>query len=212
MRSSAARSPVSGPLHCRRDGAREPLPRLEFPRPTLPSSTRCGTSLDSTPGRARATRAAPCRSSASGSRPSRPVAPTRPGPKREGALAALEALCRYWERELPADPHATLALRAAEGQRLRGAELRTTLRGLELEVFLFRGTLARAPTGILGHLDARRPLLVMLQPDGPTTPSPTSGRAAGTSRCSHGAQRGPTARRPARANAPGRSTSSNAPD
>ena len=81
-------------------------------------------------------------------------------------LASISALCQYWGTEIPAGERAALARAAAENSGLSGSELRTALAGLGLEVYLFEGSLDRAPTGVYGQLDAGRPLLVMLSADG----------------------------------------------
>ncbi len=81
-------------------------------------------------------------------------------------LAAISALCQYWGVELPAEERTQLARMAVEKHGLSGDELRAALEAHGLEVFLFEGTLDRAPTGILAGIDAGRPPLVMLSPDG----------------------------------------------
>lgn len=81
-------------------------------------------------------------------------------------LAAISALCQYWDVAIPADQRDALAQKAKDEKGLAGSELRDALQKDGLEVFLFRGTLDRAETGIYRHIDAGRPLLVMLSPDG----------------------------------------------
>jgi ABC-type bacteriocin/lantibiotic exporter with double-glycine peptidase domain len=81
-------------------------------------------------------------------------------------LASISALCQYWGVEIPAAQRADLA-RSAEAQAgLSGSELQAAMEQLGFEVYLFAGSLDRAPTGIFGNIDAGRPLLVMLSPDG----------------------------------------------
>jgi len=81
-------------------------------------------------------------------------------------LAAISALCQYWDVSIPGDQRTELARLAKEERGLSGGELRDALVKDGMEVFLFRGTLDRSETGLFRHLDAGRPLLVMLSPDG----------------------------------------------
>jgi ABC-type bacteriocin/lantibiotic exporter with double-glycine peptidase domain len=81
-------------------------------------------------------------------------------------LASISALCKYWGLDMPADERAALALTAENNAGLSGSDLSTALEELGLEVFLFQGTLDRTATGIYGQVDAGRPPLVMLSPDG----------------------------------------------
>ncbi len=81
-------------------------------------------------------------------------------------LASLSALCAYWDVELSEDRRAELAAMAEHEEGLSGAELRAALLELGLEVYLFSGSLDRAVTGLYSHVDAGRPPLVMLSPDG----------------------------------------------
>ena len=81
-------------------------------------------------------------------------------------LASITALCAYWGIEVPAEEGARLAVIAASEHGLSGAELRSTLVHLGLDAFLFSGSLDRTATGLYAHIDAGRPPLVMLSPDG----------------------------------------------
>lgn len=81
-------------------------------------------------------------------------------------LASLSALCAYWGVELSAERRAELAATAEREEGLSGDEIRATLLDLGLEVYLFSGSLDRATTGLYSHVDAGRPPLVMLSPDG----------------------------------------------
>ncbi len=81
-------------------------------------------------------------------------------------LAAISALCQYWEVGIPSEQRATLAKLAEDEKGLSGNELRQALEADGMEVFLFSGTLDRTDTGVYRHIDAGRPLLVMLSPDG----------------------------------------------
>lgn len=79
-------------------------------------------------------------------------------------LAALSALCQHWGVAMPADERDALARKAEENAGLTGDDLCAALDALGLEAFLFEGALDRSPTGLYRHLDAGRPLLVMLSP------------------------------------------------
>jgi len=81
-------------------------------------------------------------------------------------LAAISALCQYWDVAIPPEQRAALAKLAADEKGLSGDELRAALEADGMEVFLFGGTLDRTETGVYRHVDAGRPLLVMLSPDG----------------------------------------------
>jgi len=81
-------------------------------------------------------------------------------------LASISALCQYWGVEIPAAQRVSLARAAEEQGGLSGDELRNALEQLGLEVYLFEGSLDREITGILGNVDAGRPPLVMLSPNG----------------------------------------------
>jgi predicted double-glycine peptidase len=81
-------------------------------------------------------------------------------------LAAISALCQYWDVELPAGERASLARLASDEKGLSGNELRAALESRGLETFLFRGALDRSDTGVYKQIDAGRPLVVMVSPDG----------------------------------------------
>lgn len=81
-------------------------------------------------------------------------------------LASVATLCQYWGVEIPDLDRATLAETANRSEGLSGGELLEVLRRLGLEVYLFQGARDRSLTGLYGHVDAGRPLLVMLSPDG----------------------------------------------
>ncbi|HEX5009805.1 MAG TPA: cysteine peptidase family C39 domain-containing protein [Planctomycetota bacterium] len=83
----------------------------------------------------------------------------------ECGLAALTSLCDYYRVTIPEAQRQELARLSEEEQGLSGAELRTALQGLGFEVYVFEGSFDRAPTGVLGHLEKGRPLLVMLNHD-----------------------------------------------
>jgi ABC-type bacteriocin/lantibiotic exporter with double-glycine peptidase domain len=81
-------------------------------------------------------------------------------------LASISALCQYWGVPIPAEESAALAALAAEKEGLSGGELCAALERFGMETFLFQGEIDRSPTGLLHHVEAGRPLLVMLSPDG----------------------------------------------
>ena len=81
-------------------------------------------------------------------------------------LAAISALCQYWDVELPAEQRASLARLASDEKGLSGNELRAALESRGLETFLFRGALDRSDVGVYKQIDAGRPLVVMVSPDG----------------------------------------------
>jgi ABC-type bacteriocin/lantibiotic exporter with double-glycine peptidase domain len=81
-------------------------------------------------------------------------------------LAAISALCQYWDVAIPPEQSALLSKRAEDEKGLSGSELRGALEADGMEVFLFSGTLDHSETGLYRHVDAGRPLLVMVSPDG----------------------------------------------
>jgi len=81
-------------------------------------------------------------------------------------LAAISALCQYWEVELPPEERASLARRASDEKGLSGNELREALDARGMETFLYSGVLDRSDTGVYKQIDAGRPLVVMVSPDG----------------------------------------------
>ncbi len=80
-------------------------------------------------------------------------------------LASIAALCQYWGVVVPPEEGAELARKADAEEGLTGAELVDALERLGMEAFLFQGTIDRSATGLYHHVDAGRPLLVMLSPD-----------------------------------------------
>ncbi|HVS18850.1 MAG TPA: cysteine peptidase family C39 domain-containing protein [Planctomycetota bacterium] len=81
-------------------------------------------------------------------------------------LASVATLCQYWGVAIPEQERAALAETANQSEGLSGGELLAALRRVGLEVYLFQGTRDRSLTGLYAHVDAGRPLLVMLSPDG----------------------------------------------
>ncbi len=80
-------------------------------------------------------------------------------------MAAVSALCAYHGVEPEAAASADLAALAEASQGLSGGEVRAFLEAQGFETLLFRGTLDHSETGALRHLDAGRPLLVMISFD-----------------------------------------------
>jgi len=76
-------------------------------------------------------------------------------------LAAISALCGYYNVEIPGSQRAELAQLAASEEGLSGAELRTALERTGMEVYLFEGRLKEGPTSLQDNIYARRPILVM---------------------------------------------------
>lgn len=77
-------------------------------------------------------------------------------------LASVSSLCGYYGVEIPRDERERLATLARTDEGLTGAQLRDALRGMGMQVFLVRGTLDRAATGLYGCVDHARPALVLL--------------------------------------------------
>lgn len=83
----------------------------------------------------------------------------------ECGLVSVSALCDYWHLPLEVDERARLAKLARTQEGLSGGELCDALQRAGCETYLFQGTLDRTPTGLLHHVDAGRPLLVMISPE-----------------------------------------------
>jgi ABC-type bacteriocin/lantibiotic exporter with double-glycine peptidase domain len=81
----------------------------------------------------------------------------------ECGLVSLSSLCQYHRVTIPPSVREALVRTASEREGLSGAELRTALEGLGLEVLIFPGTLDHSVTGLYRHVDEGRPLLVMTQ-------------------------------------------------
>lgn len=77
-------------------------------------------------------------------------------------LMSITALCKYWNMPISPAESDRLARMARERQGLSGDELRTALGDMGFDTFLFRGELDHGTTGLLTHVDANRPPLVML--------------------------------------------------
>jgi len=80
-------------------------------------------------------------------------------------LVSVQVLCSYWNVDIAVEERMRLAAIAEEKEGLSGAELRESLEGLGFETYLFHGELDHSPTGLLRHVDERRPPLVMLSPE-----------------------------------------------
>jgi len=83
----------------------------------------------------------------------------------ECGLIAITTLCAYWNIELPAAERSRLQQLASTEEGLSGDEVKSTLKRLGFETYLFRGTLDHQATGLMTHVDAKRPVLVMIAPE-----------------------------------------------
>ena len=86
----------------------------------------------------------------------------------ECGLASMSALSAYYGRTVSPEQRAALVAVASREEGLSGAELRTALEAAGFEVFIFPGTLDHGISGLYGHVDQGRPLLVMISADGET--------------------------------------------
>lgn len=80
---------------------------------------------------------------------------------------ALEMLTRYYNVPLTDDQETRLKTEAKQEQGITGATLKRVLEEQGYFVAVFPGTLDRKISGLYNHLDKRRPLLVMVEGDGP---------------------------------------------
>jgi predicted double-glycine peptidase len=87
----------------------------------------------------------------------------------ECGFVSISALCQYYHVEIPAAQRSELIRIAHERKGLSGAELRDALERLDMEVYIFPGTLDHSDTGLYHHADAGRPLLVMRSTNGETS-------------------------------------------
>lgn len=83
----------------------------------------------------------------------------------ECGLISISALCGYYGVSIPEQRRLALIKTAADEKGLSGAQLRDALHSVGFEVFVFRGTMDHSETGLLRHIDARRPLIVMTSQD-----------------------------------------------
>ncbi len=91
------------------------------------------------------------------------VPPLRQDDWYDCGLAAISALCAYHHVEIPDRQRTELALLASSEKGLSGDELRTALERNGMEVYLYEGQLQGGPTGLKENVQARRPVLVMLE-------------------------------------------------
>ena len=87
----------------------------------------------------------------------------------ECGFVSISALCQYYHVEIPEAQRAELIRIAHDRKGLSGAELRDALERLDMEVYIFPGTLDHSDTGLYHHADAGRPLLVMRSTNGETS-------------------------------------------
>jgi len=78
-------------------------------------------------------------------------------------LAAISALCGYYDVAIPPDERAELARLASSHEGLSGNELRNALERCGMEVYLFEGRLEGGPTSLQSNILARRPMLVLIE-------------------------------------------------
>lgn len=83
----------------------------------------------------------------------------------ECGLSSITALCKYWNVDIPPAETERLANMARERHGLSGNELREALGEMGFDTFLFRGELDHGTTGLMTHVDAHRPPLVLLSPE-----------------------------------------------
>ena len=80
---------------------------------------------------------------------------------------ALEMLTRYYGVLLTAEQEARLKKQAEQENGITGKTLKKVLEEQGYFVAVFSGTLDRKVSGLYHHLDLKRPLIVMIQGDGP---------------------------------------------
>jgi ABC-type bacteriocin/lantibiotic exporter with double-glycine peptidase domain len=80
---------------------------------------------------------------------------------------ALEMLTRYYNVLLTTQQEARLKKEANEKEGIPGSTLKKVLEEQGYFVAVFSGTLDRKVSGLYRHLDLRRPLIVMIEGDGP---------------------------------------------
>src|SRR5882672_3583105 len=83
----------------------------------------------------------------------------------ECGLAAITAECQYYGLELSAEQRRELVQTAADRKGLSGAELRSALEQVGLDVFIFAGARDHSVTGLYTQVDKQRPPLVLLAPE-----------------------------------------------
>jgi ABC-type bacteriocin/lantibiotic exporter with double-glycine peptidase domain len=80
---------------------------------------------------------------------------------------ALEMLTRYYNVLLTPEQEDRLTKEANQEKGITGATLKKVLEEQGYFAVVFSGTLDRKVSGLYGHLDKRRPLIVMIQGAGP---------------------------------------------
>lgn len=80
---------------------------------------------------------------------------------------ALEMLTRYYNQPLTDDQEARLKKEADQKEGIPGSTMKKVLEEQGYFVAVFPGTLDRKVSGLYHHLDLRRPLIVMIEGDGP---------------------------------------------
>jgi predicted double-glycine peptidase len=80
---------------------------------------------------------------------------------------ALEMLTRYYNVPLTAEQETRLKKEADQEKGITGKTLKGVLEEQGYFVAVFPGTLDRKVSGLYHHLDLKRPLIVMIQGDGP---------------------------------------------
>jgi ABC-type bacteriocin/lantibiotic exporter with double-glycine peptidase domain len=80
---------------------------------------------------------------------------------------ALEMLTRYYNVLLTGQQEARLTKEANQEEGISGSTLKQVLEEQGYFVAVFSGTLDRKVSGLYHHLDLRRPLIVMIEGDGP---------------------------------------------
>ena len=80
---------------------------------------------------------------------------------------ALEMLTRYYNVLLTAEQESRLKKEAKQESGIPGSTLKKVLEEQGYFVAVFSGTLDRKVSGLYRHLDLRRPLIVMIEGDGP---------------------------------------------
>jgi ABC-type bacteriocin/lantibiotic exporter with double-glycine peptidase domain len=80
---------------------------------------------------------------------------------------ALEMLTRYYNLPLTAQQETGLKKEANQKDGIPGSALKKVLEERGYFVAVFSGTLDRKISGLYRHLDLRRPLIVMIQANGP---------------------------------------------
>jgi ABC-type bacteriocin/lantibiotic exporter with double-glycine peptidase domain len=80
--------------------------------------------------------------------------------------ATAEMLTLYYGKRLATDRIKALKKEADLGKGIKGSSLEAALKGSGYHTAIFVGALDKKPKGLYHHLDKRRPLIVMLSPEG----------------------------------------------